>query len=244
MTEKNEKDLLENKEISEDKPQKVKKHFIKNEKLRHGIKQSTGLIVGFLLGSFFMGICFTSEITDNESIISEQASKLEQNDTEIAILQGKVDSAKPWFDKKAEEQKKIEEENAKVEAERKAQEEKKAEEERKAKEEQEKNKYNTPVTYDEIARNPENTLLKKCKFSGEVVQVLEGTGKNNLRVAINGDYDKMMLVEYDPSIVSSRILDNDNVVLYGTSAGTTSYTSTMGQKITIPAMLADKIEIN
>lgn len=53
-----------------------------------------------------------------------------------------------------------------------------------------------------------------------------------------------MLVEYNPSILSSRILEIDNVTLYGTSAGTTSYTSTLGAKITIPSIVADKIDIN
>lgn len=141
-------------------------------------------------------------------------------------MEAKVASAKPWFEMKEEEQ------NAK------------AEEARKEKEKQEKNKYNTNLTYDEIARNPEKTLLKNCKFVGKVVQVIEGDGINNLRVAINDNYDKVMLVEYDPSILDSRILENDNVTLYGTSLGTTSYTSTMGAKITIPAMVADKIDIN
>lgn len=89
-------------------------------------------------------------------------------------------------------------------------------------------------------KKPDPTLLKNCKFYGEVVQVLEGGGTNNLRVATNRNNDKIIVVEYNQPILSSRILEKDNVTLYGT----TSYTSTMGAKITIPAMVAGKIDIN
>lgn len=218
---------------------KIKK-VLKNTKLKSILKNFGGFLVGLFVGLMIMGLGTMKIFDENRELKIQDESLTSQNE----YLNSQLDEAQPWFDMKDEEKKKVEEKNAKVEAEKKAEEEKKSEEERLAKEEQEKNKYNTELTYDEIARNPEQTLLKDCKFKGEVVQVLEGDGTNNLRVAINGDYDKMMLVEYDPSILDSRILEKDNVTLYGKSAGTTSYTSTMGQKITIPAISADKIDIN
>ncbi len=226
-------------EVNEVENIKIKK-VLKNTKLKSILKNFGGFLVGLFVGLMIMGLGTMGMFDENRKLIAENDSLTDQNE----YLGSKLDEAKPWFDMKDEEKSKIEDQNAKVEAEKKAEEEKKAEAERLAKEEQEKNKYNTELTYDEIARNPEQTLLKDCKFKGEVVQVLEGDGTNNLRVAINGNYDKMMLVEYDPSILDSRILEKDNVTLYGKSAGTTSYTSTMGQKITIPAISADKIDIN
>lgn len=219
----------------------------KKTKLIRIVKHCAGFIIGSILTALLMALGAHEMSIQNENLLAENEtlqSKVDEQSTEISDLESKVNSAKPWFDMKTEEKNKIREENAKAEAARKAEEEKKAEAARLEKEQKEKNKYNTELTYDEIARNPEQTLLKNCKFTGEVVQVLEGTDYNNLRVAINGDYDKMMLVEYDPSILSTRILEDDNITLYGTSAGVTSYTSTMGQKITIPTMLADKIDIN
>lgn len=201
------------------------------------------IIIGIIIGRENSENKYNS-LVDEYNVLADEYNTLYEQSTKISQLESKINSAKPWFEMKEEEQRQIEEQNAKVEAERKAEAEKKAEEERLAKEEQEKNKYNTEVIYNEIARNQEQTLFKNCKFTGKVVQVIEGDGTNNLRVAINGDYDKIMLVEYEPSILKSRILENDNVTLYGTSAGTTSYTSTMGAKITIPAMVADKIDIN
>lgn len=224
--------------INKHKRKKVK--IIKNEKLRKVVFGLVFIVIGIIVGR--------EAIANRYNLLVDEYNALEQQigeqESQIAELQSKVDEAQPWFKMKDEEKRKVEEENARIIAEKNAEAEKKAEEERLAKEEQEKNKYNTELTYNEIARNPEQTLFKNCKFTGKVVQVIEGDGTNNLRVAINGDYDKMMLVEYKPSILKSRILEKDNVTLYGTSAGTTSYTSTMGSKITIPAMVADKIDIN
>lgn len=216
------------------------KKVLKSKKLNSILKNFGGFLVGLFVGLMFMGLGAMSLVDENNRLTNENNSLTSSNDR----LSSELSEAKPWFDMKDEEKRKIEEQNAKVAEEKKLEEEKKNEEERIAKEEKAKNKYNTELTYDEIARNPEQTLLKNCKFTGEVVQVLEGEGNNNLRVAINDDYDKMMLVEYSPSILKSRILEKDSVTIYGTSAGTTSYTSTMGAKITIPAMVADKIDIN
>lgn len=237
---------------------KGKLSFFKNKRAKQVYVCFVCIIVGIVIGRENIAIKYNS-LTDE---YNELLSKVDDQKTQIAELEATVHAAKPWFDMDYEEKRKVEEKNAKLEEEKRAErkaayekkneearikaeeEKKKAEEEKLAKEEKEKHKYNTDLTYNEIARNPEKTLSKNCKFTGEVVQVIEGGGTNNLRVAINGDYDQMMLVEYKPSILKSRILEKDSVTLYGTSAGTTSYTSTLGAKITIPAMVADKIDIN
>lgn len=178
-----------------------------------------------------------NKVSELESTIEDNNAVVSENDELIATLQAKVKDAKPWFDMKQEEQNKIKEENDRIEKE-------KLEQQKKEQEEKEKNKYNTDVSYDKINRNPEETLMKNCKFNGKVVQVMEGADKNNLRVAVDGDYDKIILVEYSKDLLDSRIVEKDNVTLYGVSCGTTSYTSTFGASITIPSMLADKIDIN
>ena len=43
-------------------------------------------------------------------------------------------------------------------------------------------------------------------------------------------------------IVSSRVLEDDYITIYGTSVGTITYQSTMGGNITIPAAIVDKID--
>ncbi|MBS6956344.1 MAG: toxin regulator [Enterocloster asparagiformis] len=117
------------------------------------------------------------------------------------------------------------------------------EEERKVAEEEKKHEYETGITYEQLARNPDDFKNKKIKFSGTVLQVLEGSGKNNqIRLAVNDDYGDILFCEYDKNIVSSRILEDDHITVYGTSYGLYSYTSTMGSTITIPSAILDKID--
>ena len=52
-----------------------------------------------------------------------------------------------------------------------------------------------------------------------------------------------LYVAYPKNIVTSRILDDDYVTVYGTSLGLYSYQSTMGGKITVPALYLDRIEL-
>ena len=139
-------------------------------------------------------------------------------------------------------QKQIEEEEKAKKAEEEAQ--KKKEEEEKAKKEAEKEAkgYETGITYSNLARNPDDYKGEKVKFKGKVLQVIEGDDSVQIRLAVKSDYDNVLLCEYDSSIVSSRVLEDDIITIYGTSVGTISYESTMGGQITIPAVYVDKID--
>lgn len=214
-------------------------------------------ILGFIVASVAAPACsleHDSKIKNLNSQLKEHKNQLKEQSGEIETLNSKVSDAEPWFKMGEEEQRKIEEENARIEAERIAKEEaekkaaeeeaaRKAEEERIAKENAEKNKYENGASYNEVARNPDAHLMSLGKFKGKVVQVMEGDKHNNLRVAVGGDYNQMLLVEYNPTIVSQRILEDDYITIYGTNMGIYSYESTMGAKISIPSMVADKIDI-
>ena len=71
---------------------------------------------------------------------------------------------------------------------------------------------------------------------------MEGDGEVQIRLAVGGDYDKIIYGVYDSGIVSSRVLEDDNITIMGLSAGLLTYTSTMGGEITIPSMLIQKID--
>jgi flagellar biosynthesis GTPase FlhF len=120
----------------------------------------------------------------------------------------------------------------------------KAAAEKAAKEEEERIGYETGITYDQLARTPDDFKGKKAKFTGKVLQVMEGQGETQLRVAVSGNYDKVLYVAYKSDIINSRVLENDNVTIKGKSAGIYTYKSTMGGEISIPAMLVEKIDIN
>lgn len=99
--------------------------------------------------------------------------------------------------------------------------------------------YQTGITYDQIARNPNDYKDKKVQFTGKVIQVIEDDDQTEIRIAVDGNSDNVILVDYDNDILSgSRVLENDVVTVSGKSVGTVSYKSTMGGKITIPGISA------
>lgn len=114
--------------------------------------------------------------------------------------------------------------------------------EKAAKEEEERIGYETGLTYQDIARSPDDHIGKKVKFTGKVVQLIEGEKENELRFAINDNYDQIIYLGYDKTIVSQRVLEDDWLTIYGKSLGTISYQSTMGGTITIPAVYVEKID--
>ena len=71
---------------------------------------------------------------------------------------------------------------------------------------------------------------------------MEGDGTVQIRLAVDDDYDTILLGEYESSIVSSRVLEDDYITIYGISAGTITYQSTMGGNITIPGVVIEKID--
>lgn len=102
--------------------------------------------------------------------------------------------------------------------------------------------YETGITYDQLARTPDDYMGKKVKFSGKVVQVIEDGTTIQIRLAVDDNYDTILLGEYSSSIVSSRVLEDDHITIYGMSVGTISYKSTLGGTITIPGVYIDKID--
>lgn len=200
------------------------------------------------------------EITKLESEIKKFNVKVEEleveigkRDNQIIELKEKVEEAEPWFAmsekdrerKEAEEKEKQEAEEAAAKKKKKEEEEKElaAEEEQKRKaEEKEKKGYETGITFEQLARTPDDYELEKVKFRGKVIQVMEADDSVQLRIAVDDDYDKVLYVEYDSDIIDSRVLEDDQITVMGISMGLLTYESTMGGNITIPAMAVDKIE--
>lgn len=102
--------------------------------------------------------------------------------------------------------------------------------------------YETGITYDQLARTPDQFKGKKVKFTGKVVQVLEQDDLVQIRLAVDDNYDTVLLGLYKSSIVPSRVLEEDYITIYGISSGTISYESTSGKTITIPGVAIEKID--
>jgi len=102
--------------------------------------------------------------------------------------------------------------------------------------------YNKELTYEDLARNPEEHIDKSVTFEGKIIQVIQGEGFSQYRIATNDDYDKVMLIGIDNSQLESRILEDDYIRFYGTHLGEITYESTLGGNITVPGVSVDKFE--
>lgn len=200
------------------------------------------LVIGAFLGNWSAPLCSDSEHEGVIAKIETLETEVKDKDKEIEELNAKIDSAKPWFEMKAEEQKAIEEENARIKAEEEAKKKAEEEEAKRLAEEEEKKGYDTGITYSQLARTPEDYKGKKVKFKGKVVQVMEGDGEVQIRLAVGGNYNNIIYGVYDSDLVSSRVLEDDYITIMGLSAGLLTYTSTMGGEITIPSMIVQKID--
>ena len=122
--------------------------------------------------------------------------------------------------------------------------EKKKQQEKQKQEEEEKKGYDSGITYEQVSREPKAYTGKKVQFSGKVLQVSKGDNNVHLRIAVNDNYKNVILVEYNPSISSKNVLEDDKITVSGTFAGEISYKATSGATISVPGMLAKHIDFN
>ncbi len=194
---------------------------------------------------------YEKQIADLQSEIGDLKKESKEKDAVIESLENVSEAYDVYKEEMAPYQglAEAEAEARRIEAESIAEKEKKEKEEslaaeKAAAEAKEKLGYDTGITYDQLARNPENYKGEKIKFTGKVLQVMESDYKVEIRLATSKGYNDVIYCTYSPNIVSSRVLEDDRITVYGTSSGTITYQSTLGGKITIPGMHVDKIEQN
>lgn len=73
---------------------------------------------------------------------------------------------------------------------------------------------------------------------------MDGVAETDLRIAINDNYDTVLFATYNPSISNVRILENDNIPVYGIYTGIQKYKTVLGASKSIPGMSIYKIELN
>ena len=90
--------------------------------------------------------------------------------------------------------------------------------------------------HDEVAEKT------KIKISGTVLQEQESDGTHTLRVAMNGDYDKVILVQIDSYNYERTIAEDDQITIYGLAMGRQSYTTVFNATKTLPFMIGTMYE--
>lgn len=178
---------------------------------------------------------------------------LSLNDDEKQLVDSRINEVKKATQEekdklKAEEEAKKAEEEARIKAEEEAK--IKAEEEAKAKAEQEAKeaeaqKYNTGLTYDDLARNPESNAGKYVLFSGKILQVTYGDVFNIYRFAVNDDINQtVMIVVYTDQLTNGNILEDDYLTIKGLFMEPYTYTTVLGAENTVPLINVDEFSFN
>lgn len=102
--------------------------------------------------------------------------------------------------------------------------------------------------YKELARNPKKHIGDKVKFTGKVLQVVEDGNNMDLRVSVvkddyGWDYNCVLYVVYTRAEDESRILEDDIIDVYGLMGDLYTYESTAGKQVSLPYMVASKINL-
>ena len=220
-------------------------YFIKKEPNR---KYKNYSIIALVVFFILFGVTSPDSNTDEsgkEATVSNKNESSKKDSEKEAAAAAEKEKLAAEKEAAAEAEKLAAEKEAAAEAEKLAAEkEAAAEAEKLAAELGNRDNYNTGITYDQLARTPDEFKGQRVKFYGKVIQVMEGDENIQLRVAVDDNYDTIAYVEYLPSIVTQRVLEDDMITFYGTAAGLITYNSTMGGKISIPGVLASIIDFN
>ncbi|MCY7187539.1 hypothetical protein [Streptococcus gallolyticus] len=85
---------------------------------------------------------------------------------------------------------------------------------------------------------------KKVQITGKVLQNMKDGYSYYIRLAMDDDYDKVVLVDIASYDYDDIIAEDDNVTFYGTAEGLTSYESTWGKEVTLPSMSSEEYTVN
>ena len=102
--------------------------------------------------------------------------------------------------------------------------------------------------YKDIMRDADSYVGKKIKISGRVNQVVtesdDGSTTSEYKVATGEDgYDDDIILYFKRGD-TPKLLEDDEVTIYGEISGTESYTSILGEKITVPAITGAYVDID
>ncbi len=201
---------------------------------------SIGVVVSLLL----MGM--SDQFDESQPAAGNTVVESGQNVDGKALEKTEEEKAAKEAEEKAEAERLAKEAEEKAEAERLAKEaEEKAEAERLAKEAEEKaeaEKYNTGITFEDLARYPQQKKGSYVKFSGEIIQVMNGEGYVQYRMAVDADYDKVVFIEITKDkLIDGNILENDYITIEGQFIDEMDYTTVLGSTKTVPAIVVDNV---
>ena len=91
--------------------------------------------------------------------------------------------------------------------------------------------YDNGLTYEDFARDVDGLKGEYLALNGEVVQVVETKDTTELRVAVGGDYDKIIYCVLENKKI--KVLKGDYIKIKGQSLGYIEYTTVVNTKISV-----------
>lgn len=217
----------------------VKKDQLKGKKML----KNSGISFAIMFVSFIaFGVTTDSTETAKEKEKVETVAKTETPE-EKAAREAKEAEEKAASEKKAKEEAEAKakaEEEVRLKAEQEAKEKAKAEAQAAAA----KKANAKTINYAQLKKNPDRYKGEYVKYTGEILQILEGDNITNIRLAVTKtsygyDFNDVIYIEYKGY---TDFVDNDIVTVYGEIYGSYSYESQAGYNITLPGLIADKVE--
>lgn len=98
--------------------------------------------------------------------------------------------------------------------------------------------YRTDYDIKDVERNPAEYKDELLSFEGKIIQVMEDDVFTSYRIAINGDYDRIVYLQTFSETLEERLLEDDYVTVYGIFDDLLTYETVLGANQTVPAFIA------
>ncbi len=105
-------------------------------------------------------------------------------------------------------------------------------------------KYIASISYNELAYKLDEYEDTYVKYYGSIVTIEDNNDKTLIRFAIDNSYNQPIMVEVDTPYSECKLNQDDYIAVYGKVSGgyTTQSTSQPDVDITLPYIIADKVE--
>lgn len=109
--------------------------------------------------------------------------------------------------------------------------------------------YRTNVSYEDLARKPEQYKGTLICFKGKVIQVMDSSSTVTIRLATKeeqylGYYDDVLYCTISKAFLNEeRLLEDDIITIYGKADGIKEYTAILGNKVQIPSVIVRIVDV-
>ena len=94
--------------------------------------------------------------------------------------------------------------------------------------------YEPVIRFDDLERNPDKYAGKLIYFKGRILQAVTGNQESTYRIVFGGDSEKVFLVTYAVPENAERLLEDDDVCVYGKFLGVETDSGATGETAALP----------